>query len=283
MKLTYEISEIVPFINWLYYYHVWGLSGKSQEDKMAMQREAISMLESWKSKYHTYALFSLLDACGDGDDIIVYLHKDKMSFNSMQNEVRIPMLRQQKASAAGQFNLCLSDFIRPVSSGLKDKLGVFCCTVDGEIIEQYKGDDYLTMLAQTVCDRLAEATAEKMHQQVRKKYWGYAPHEQLTMRQIFREEYQGIRPAVGYPSMPDTGINFLIDDLLNLRQVNVRLTDTGMMTPHASVSGLMFAHPKAHYFEVGKIGEDQLADYARRRGVPIEIMRCFLQSSLIKR
>lgn len=103
------------------------------------------------------------------------------------------------------------------------------------------------------------------------------------MEQTHREEYQGIRPAIGYPSLPDTSCNFLIDQLLDMKQVGVRLTETGMMTPHASVSGLMFAHPQARYFELGKIGEDQLADYAHRRGIPVELMRRFLQSSLIRK
>ena len=139
------------------------------------------------------------------------------------------------------------------------------------------------MMAQTLCDRLAEATAEKLHEEVRRQYWGYAPDEQLTIEQQHREEYQGIRPAIGYPSLPDTSANFILDHLLDMKQVGIRLTETGMMTPHASVSGLMFAHPKARYFELGKIGKDQLVDYAHRRGVPVELMRTFLQSSLIRR
>ena len=118
---------------------------------------------------------------------------------------------------------------------------------------------------------------------MRRQYWGYAPDEQLTIEQQHREEYQGIRPAIGYPSLPDTSANFILDQLLDMKQVGIRLTETGMMTPHASVSGLMFAHPKARYFELGKIGKDQLVDYAHRRGVPVELMRTFLQSSLIRR
>ena len=149
-------------------------------------------------------------------------------------------------------------------------------------MDAYRHDDYLNMMAQTLCDRLAEATAEKLHEEVRKAYWGYAPEEHLTIEQQHREEYQGIRPAIGYPSLPDTSANFLIDQLLDMKQVGIRLTESGMMTPHASVSGLMFAHPMARYFELGKIGDDQLRDYARRRGVPVELMKRFLQSSLLK-
>ena len=275
--LTYELSEVEPYINWLYFYHAWGLSGKPQEEKLRMREEALGVLESWKGKFHTHAIFGLFDANSDGDDIVIDSREEAGTV------VRMPMLRQQHPSQDGAPNLCLSDFIRPLRQGIKDRIGVFCTTVDGEITEQNKHDEYLAMLSQVLCDRLAEGTAELLHEEVRRKYWGYAPDEHLTMEQTHREEYQGIRPAVGYPSMPDTSVNFILDQLLDMKQVDIRLTETGMMTPHASVSGLMFAHPKARYFELGKIGEDQLKDYARRRGIPVEMMRRFLQSSLMKK
>ena len=272
--LAYEISEVTPYINWLYFYHAWGLSRKPKEEKEKMQNEALGMLDSWQGKYHTHGIFRLLEANSEGDDIVLF---DGSSI------IRIPMLRQQKASSEGEPNLCLADFIRPLSQQKRDQLGLFCTTVDAEIVEQYHQDDYLSMLAQTLCDRLAEASAERLHEQVRKEFWGYAPDEHLTMEQSHREEYQGIRPAVGYPSMPDTSVNFILNELLGMKDVNIRLTESGMMTPHSSVSGLMFAHPKARYFELGKIGEDQLRDYAKRRGIPLELMRRFLQSSLLKK
>ena len=272
--LAYEISEVTPYINWLYFYHAWGLSGKPKEEKEKMQNEALGMLESWQGKYHTHGIFRLLEANSEGDDIVLL---DGSSIT------RIPMLRQQKASSEGEPNLCLADFIRPLSQQKRDQLGLFCTTVDVEIVELYHQDDYLSMLAQTLCDRLAEASAERLHEQVRKEFWGYAPDEHLTMEQSHREEYQGIRPAVGYPSMPDMSVNFILNELLGMKDVNIRLTESGMMTPHSSVSGLMFAHPKARYFELGKIGEDQLRDYAKRRGIPLELMRRFLQSSLLKK
>ena len=136
------------------------------------------------------------------------------------------------------------------------------------------------MMGQTLADRLAEAAAEKMHQEVRTHYWGYAPDEHLSMDDLHLEHYQGIRPAVGYPSMPDTSMNFVLDTLLDMKQIGIRLTESGMMQPHASVSGLMFAHPKARYFDLGKIGNDQLEDYAHRRSIPVELMRRFLASKL---
>ena len=276
MNKIYNISELTPYINWLYFYHAWGLSGKPREDKEKMKQEALQMLASWEEKYHTHAIFRLFEVCSEGDDLIFFLSEKKLRF---------PMLRQQHPSAPGEPNLCLADFIRPLSQGIRDQVGVFCTSVDGTIIDEYSHDDYLNMMAQTLSDRLAEATAEKLHEEVRRDraYWGYAPDENLTVEQQHREEYQGIRPAIGYPSLPDTSANFIIDKLLDMKQAGIRLTETGMMTPHASVSGLMFSHPKARYFELGKIGDDQLRDYARRRGVPVELMRRFLQSSLIKK
>ena len=269
MNKIYNISELTPYINWLYFYHAWGLSGKPREDKEKMKQEALQMLASWEEKYHTHAIFRLFEVCSEGDDLIFFLSEKKLRF---------PMLRQQHPSAPGEPNLCLADFIRPLSQGIRDQVGVFCTSVDGTIIDEYRHDDYLNMMAQTLSDRLAEATAEKLHEEVRKDraYWGYAPDENLTIEQQHREEYQGIRPAIGYPSLPDTSANFLIDQLIDMKQAGIRLTETGMMTPHASVSGFMFAHPKSHYFELGKIGDDQLRDYARRRGVPVELMRRFL-------
>ena len=133
---------------------------------------------------------------------------------------------------------------------------------------------------QLLADRLAEAAAERMHEEVRKHYWGYAADEQLSIAEMQQERFQGIRPAVGYPSLPDTSLNFVINDLLDLRQIGIRLTESGAMKPHASVSGLMMAHPQAHYFSVGKIGADQLSDYARRRGLPVEVCRKFLAANL---
>lgn len=315
MNKTYRISELTPFINWLYFYHAWGLSGKPKADKEKIKQEALQMLASWEEKYHTHAIFKLFEVGSEGDDLIFFLpstsEENGISGTSEENGIsgtsggngtpgtsgiesngieekkekylRFPMLRQQHPSAPGEPNLCLADFIRPLSQGIRDQIGVFCTSVDGTIIDVYRHDDYLNMMAQTLSDRLAEATAEKLHEEVRKEYWGYAPDENLTIEQQHREEYQGIRPAIGYPSLPDTSANFIIDQLLDMKQAGIRLTETGMMTPHASVSGLMFSHPKARYFELGKIGDDQLRDYARRRGVPVELMRRFLQSSLIKK
>lgn len=276
--LTYDIDEVVPYINWLYFYHAWGMSGKPLAEKQRLRDEASAMMQSWQGCYHTHAVFGLYSANADMDDLLLYADD-----TADARFTRIPLLRQQHAVGAGSPNLCLADFVRPLSGGVRDRVGLFCATVEAGVLEAYRGDDYQSMMAQVLSDRLAEATVEKMHLEVRRHFWGYAPHEHLTMEQLHREEYQGIRPAVGYPSLPDVSVNFELDQLLAMSQIGIRLTESGMMIPHSSVSGLMFAHPQAHYFDLGKIDEEQLRDYARRRGIPVELMRRYLQSSLIKK
>ncbi|MBQ5378125.1 MAG: 5-methyltetrahydrofolate--homocysteine methyltransferase, partial [Prevotella sp.] len=228
-----------------------------------LRNEAETLLKEMEGQHHTFALFDILEANSDGDDIIM-------------GDVRIPMLRQQQPQQDGTC-LCLADFVRPLSSGIKDRVGAFATTVDGSMEHEHKGDHYMQMMTQTIADRLAEATAEKMHEEVRKIYWGYSPDEHLTMEQIHMEKFQGIRPAVGYPSLPDTSVNFILSDMIGMKQIGISLTESGMMRPHASVSGLMLAHPKARYFDLGTIGEDQLRDYAMRRGLPIELMRKYIK------
>jgi cobalamin-dependent methionine synthase I len=268
--ITYEVSEIEPYINWLYFYHAWNMDGKPLEEKEHLHLEAEKLLDSWQGKVRTRAVFGLYEANSDGDDLLL-------------NGVRIPMLRQQKAEKPGEPNLCMADFVRPLSSGIKDRAGAFATTVDTVRVEESQNDPYRKMLLQTLSDRLAEGTAERMHEEVRRHYWGYAPDEHLTMQETHLEKYQGIRPAVGYPSLPDTSMNFILSDLLDMKEIGIRLTESGMMIPHASVSGFLFSNPQSRYFDLGKIGEDQLLDYARRRGLPVELMRHFLQSSLLRK
>jgi len=264
MLLDYRISDIAPYINWDYFFYAWGMHNQPQAEKEKLRKEATEMLAELQEKYRTHALFQLYDANSQGDDIVM-------------GERRIPLLRQQQP---GSECLCLADFLRPLSSGIVDRIGVFATSVDIGLETDFDHDAYLKMMVQLLADRLAEATAERMHQEVRKHYWGYASDEELTMQELHIEKFQGIRPAVGYPSLPDTSLNFVIDELIGMRQIGIRLTESGAMKPHASVSGLMMANPQARYFMLGKIGEDQLADYARRRGLPIEVMRKFLTSNL---
>ncbi|MCR5470565.1 vitamin B12 dependent-methionine synthase activation domain-containing protein [Prevotella sp. FD3004] len=262
MKIVFDIPSLIPYVNWPYFYYAWQV--KEEQEKIRLRTEAEVFLMKIENRYQAYALFELFAANADGDDIVL-------------DEHRIPLLRQQQGKPP---YLCLSDFLRPITSGIKDRVGVFATSVDLGLETDFDFDPYQKMMAQLLADRLAEAAAECMHEQVRKKYWGYAKDEQLSIPDMLIEKFQGIRPAIGYPSLPDTSLNFVLNDLLDLRQIGIRLTESGAMKPHASVSGLMLAHPKACYFNLGKIGEDQLRDYARRRGLPIEVVRKFLASNL---
>lgn len=267
--ITYNISEIVPYINWAYFFYAWSMNGKAKDAQLELRSEAEKLLADMEGRYHTRAVFALCEANSEGDDIII-------------NGTRVPMLRQQKV-IPGKPNLCLADFIRPASSGIKDTIGLFATSVDAAFTNNNEGDPYQRMLSQTLADRLAEATAEKFHEDVRKKYWGYATDEQLTIKDLLAERYKGIRPAVGYPSIPDTSMNFLLYELLDMKGIGINLTESGMMVPHASVSGFMFAHPQSRYFDLGKIDDEQLEDYAHRRNKPVEELRKYLASTLLKK
>jgi len=289
----YRIHEVSEYINWVYFFHAWGFQPRyatiadihgcdacralwlanfpekeraKAAEAMQLFKEANRMLSTLDKDFQTHAVFRLMDA------------------NSKENDIwiagtRFPFLRQQTAKE-GEPYLCLSDFIRPSSSGITDRIGLFATSVDASLEKQHPDDSYRHMLVQTLADRLAEATAERLHEEVRKQIWGYAPDEKLSIRQLHTEEFQGIRPAVGYPSLPDQSVNFLLDELLDMKQIGIHLTENGMMHPHASVSGLMFAHPASRYFSVGRISEEQLKDYALRRGLPVETMRRFLGGNI---
>lgn len=258
----YTIEELVPYIDWSYLLYAWGIGhgrGKAfcAEEMIADAKE---ILYNAGKELRTHAIFALYDAKSCGDDIIA-------------GNVRIPLLRQQHA-AEGKPNLCLSDFLSPRGG----EIGFFATTVDKEFCNSGKEDDYNRLLVQSLADRLAEATATVAHRTVRtdKQYWGYATDEQLTPDELNREEYCGIRPAVGYPSLPDQSIIFIIDQLLGLGDIGIELTGNGAMYPPASVCGMMFQHPESRYFAVGDISNEQFIDYCARRGLPQETMRRFL-------
>ena len=279
MIITYDIPDLLPYINWAYFFFAWNMHNKSGEEQARLRDEAEAALKQVADRYHAYALFSLYDANSDGDDIVI-----KRSERGEVRGERLPLLRQQQP---GSDCLCLSDFISPQDYSPDSclpspvsQIGVFATSVSPGLESDFDDDPYQKMMMQLLADRLAEAAAERMHEEVRKHYWGYAADEQLSIAEMQQERFQGIRPAVGYPSLPDTSLNFVINDLLDLRQIGIRLTESGAMKPHASVSGLMMAHPQAHYFSVGKIGADQLSDYARRRGLPVEVCRKFLAANL---
>ena len=221
------------------------------------------MLRELDGRMRVQTAFRLCVANSDGNDLLL-------------DDVRLPLLRQQASTSPDGICLCLSDFVRPLDAGVPDKVGVFAASVDDLTEVSSANDDYHLLLIQTLSDRLVEAGVELMHLEVRKSVWGYSPNEDLPVAALHAEAFQGIRPAVGYPSLPDQSINFILDRLLDFSSIGVRLTEHAAMHPHASVSGLMFAHPAARYFSIGSIGEDQLADYAARRGMTIETIRRFL-------
>lgn len=264
----YSINEIAPYIDWSYFLHAWGVKAGAECKETAdeLLRDAKAMLGTLDGKYSTHALFALCDAAGSGDNIMI-------------EGVTLPLLRQQHARQ-GEPNLCLSDFVSPHG----DSIGLFAATVDSAFGAEYSNDEYQSIMAQTLADRLAEATAARLHLAVRthKELWGYAPHEKLTIEELHREANQGIRPAVGYPSLPDQSIIFIIDTVLKTGEIGITLTPNGAMQPHAAVCGLMIQHPAARYFAVGEISEEQLDDYSARRGVPAKEIKRFLSRNLEK-
>lgn len=296
-NVTYGVEDVTPYINWIYFFHAWGYepryagvarqhacagcraawlnsfpeSDRSKAESAAvLYDDAVRMLARLAQEGHTHGRFGLFPAWSSGDDIVLR-HDDGERYI-------LPCLRQQRVARPGDPYLCLADFLRPEGQE-EDRLGVFAVTVDGKMEALYDGDDYQRMLAQTLCDRLAEATAEVCHKDIRRTLWGYAPDEELSIDDLLAERYQGIRPAVGYPSLPDQSIVFVLDEVLHMGEIGIRLTESGAMKPHASVSGLMFAHPAARYFAVGPIDRQQFEDYACRRGRRPEDMARFLQAN----
>lgn len=265
--LTYHVHEVTPYISWSYFFHAWGVrSSESQSPEvMGLMADARQMLMEMEDVVHPQCLYRLCTAGADGDDLVV-------------EGTRIPLLRQQEPHADGSPLLCLSDFVRPIALSMPDRIGLFAATVHTD--RAFPDDPYRNLLLQTLMDRLAEAAVELMHAYVRRVAWGYATDESITINDMLQGRYQGIRPAVGYPSLPDQSINFILGSLLDMQQIGIRLTENGAMHPHSSVSGLMLAHPAARYFTVGHIGEDQFKDYAHRRGLPLDKMQKFLAALL---
>lgn len=292
--VSYGVGQLTPYINWIYYLHAWGIKPRFAgaasvhdcpacreawvrsfpADDQAQATEALRLCHDSlrllasleREQLEVKACFHLARAASDGDDLLL-------------DGLRIPLLRQQQVRP-GEPCLCLSDFVRPLQGGeAVDRVGLFATSVD-TVGRKRDDDPYRELMLQTLSDRLAEAAVERLHLYVRREAWGYAPDEQLAIPDLLNERFQGIRPAVGYPSLPDQSVIFLIDRLLPLSQIGIRLTESGAMHPHASTCGLMFAHPAARYFSVGRIDEEQLADYARRRGLPTQEMRRFLRANL---
>ncbi|HSB55309.1 MAG TPA: vitamin B12 dependent-methionine synthase activation domain-containing protein, partial [Gemmatimonadales bacterium] len=195
-------------------------------------------------------------------------------------------LRQQSRRAAGRHNLALADFIAPVESGVPDYLGLFAVTSGHgleKLVAEFESqhDDYNAILAKALADRLAEAFAERLHERVRREYWGYAPAESLDNDALIHEKYQGVRPAPGYPACPDHTEKETIFRLLDAETcAGIHLTESMAMTPASSVSGYYFWRPESQYFGVGKLGKDQVEEYAERKDLPLAVVERWLAPNL---
>jgi 5-methyltetrahydrofolate--homocysteine methyltransferase len=226
-------------------------------------------------------VIGLFPANSVGDDIEVYADESRN-----RPLATFHFLRQQGTKADDRVNYCLADFVAPKASGVKDYLGCFALTAGGGVddrIEDYEArhDDYDAIMLKALADRLAEAFAELMHHRVRQEFWGYAPGEALSVDELIDEKYRGIRPAPGYPACPDHTEKGVLFDLLHASaNAAITLTESYAMLPAASVSGFYFAHPQSRYFAVGKIGRDQVEDYARRKGLPLAVVERWLASAL---
>jgi len=274
----YDLHDLADHIDWTPFFATWELAGRFPaildddivgEAARGLYKDAQEMLkrildEKW---FEARGVVGFWPAnATDDDDIEVYADERRGEVVATFHTLR----QQMKKTREGQSNLALSDFIAP--KGIPDWIGGFAVTAghgELEIARDFKakGDDYNAILATALADRLAEAFAEALHKKVRRELWGYAPDEALDLDGLIGEKYKGIRPAPGYPAQPDHTEKRALFRLLDATaKTGVELTEGLAMTPPASVSGLYFAHPKAHYFGVGKIEKDQIADYARRKG-----------------
>mgnify|MGYP001567845017 CR=1 FL=1 len=287
----YPIEELRKYIDWTPFFSTWELAGKYPkilEDKIVGEEatklfeDANKMLDQISEENWLTAkgVFGLWPANTEGDDIEVY----QAEGNNQVLET-LHSLRQQGKKAEGIANFALADFIAPKESNKQDHIGAFAVTA-GLGIEKHLArfeadhDDYSSILLKALADRLAEAFAERLHERVRKEFWGYAKEESLDSDALIKEKYRGIRPAAGYPACPDHTEKDTIFRMLDGEQIGVSLTESFAMLPTASVSGLYFANPKAKYFGLGKILKDQVEDYTVRKGKPFEETERWLRPNL---
>ncbi|BBA32371.1 B12-dependent methionine synthase [Methylocaldum marinum] len=277
----YPLREIAESIDWSPFFHTWELAGsfpKILDDEVVGEhartlfKDARAMLETLVEEEWLIAraVVGFFPANALGDDIVLYTGDARK-----QQRMVLHHLRQQAVKPPGQPNYCLADFVAPIESGIPDYIGGFAVTA-GHGIEKHldrfaaNHDDYSSILLKALADRLAEAFAELMHRRVRREFWGYAPDERFSNDQLIAEAYRGIRPAPGYPACPDHTEKAMLFELLAAeRNSGIRLTESFAMYPASSVSGWYLAHPAARYFNVGKIGRDQVEDYAGRKGLPL--------------
>jgi len=281
------LAEIARYIDWSPFFQTWDLAGsypKILDDAVVGEAarnvfaEAKSMLdrivrEKWVTANGVCGLFP---ANSVGDDVEVYTDESRRQVRTV-----VRGLRQQARKAEDRSNLCLADFVAPKSSGLRDYVGAFAVTAglgcDERVRElEAKHDDYAAIMLKALADRLAEAFAEMLHAKVRKELWGYATDERLDNAALIAEQYRGIRPAPGYPACPDHTEKGPLFDLIDAPAIGMSLTETFAMWPAASVSGFYFAHPQSRYFAVGRIGRDQVEDYAQRKDMSMEAVERWL-------
>jgi 5-methyltetrahydrofolate--homocysteine methyltransferase len=277
----YPLEKLVPYIDWTPFFQAWELSGpypKILDDPLVgeaarkLHAEALETLErivreKWVSANAVYGLFPA--ARVNGDDIEIYAGEDRKAVAMAWHN-----LRQQNRKPTGRANLCLADFVAPKEAGVPDWIGAFAVSVGGleAKLAQFEAqhDDYNAIMLKVLADRLAEAFAEHLHERVRREFWGYAADERLDGAQLIAESYRGIRPAPGYPACPDHTEKRALFALLDAeRNAGITLTESCAMLPASAVSGFYLSHPESSYFAVGKIGRDQVEDYARRKGMSV--------------
>lgn len=290
-----NLRKLEDYIDWTPFFRSWELHGKYPDilQDQVVGKQATELFEDARKMlrriireklFRAKAVFGLFPANSINDDDIEVIS----TLNGTENVPKggrgdgkaskfiFRTLRQQLKKREGVANFALADFIAPKTSGIQDHIGCFCVSAGfgtEELAEKYRKalDDYNSILVKALADRLAEAFAEYLHREVRTKYWGYAATEDLSNDQLIREAYKGIRPAPGYPACPDHLEKLTIWKLLDVEgKIGVKLTDSLAMWPSASVSGYYFAHPEARYFGLGKIREDQVRDFAERKGIPLE-------------
>ena len=287
-----SLGTLVDYIDWTPFFQTWELAGRYPgilddelvgkharnlfEDAQLMLKKIVA--EQW---LEAKAVIGFFAANSQGDDVILYTDDSR----NEQLEI-LHHLRQQNIKAPGRPNYCLSDFIAPIDSGQKDYIGAFAVTagigIEKKLAEFEKDhDDYNAIMLKALADRLAEAFAEYLHLEVRKKHWGYIDDEAMSNEQLIKESYKGIRPAPGYPACPDHTEKEKLFELLDVQaNTTIELTDSFAMYPTAAVSGWYFAHPEAQYFNVGKITTEQLEDYAKRKGLSVAEAERWLASHL---
>lgn len=289
---SYDLEELLPYIDWTPFFIAWDISGKypkifddpkrGEAARTLFDEAQVLLRRIVDEKLLTAsAVFGFWPANSVGDDIEVYTDESRQEVSH-----RLHHLRQQDDKSPNKPLQALSDYVAPKASGLEDYIGGFAVTAGfgaEELSKEFEAqqDDYNSIMVKALADRLAEALAERLHERVRKEFWGYQPEESLQTEALIKERYRGIRPAPGYPACPDHTEKTTLFELLEAPdKVGMKLTEHFAMQPAASVSGWYFSHPESRYFAVGRIGRDQVEDYAQRRGDSMKTVERWLAPSL---